>query len=247
MPHATRCAKRKVDGDHAGGNLTMREIKAVVFDLDGTLVDSAPDLRTAVNRLLAEEGRGPLDLDAVIGMIGDGATKLVERALAASGGVSGNIDVLTRRFLAHYEGQATERTAPYPGVPETLARLAARGIMLGICTNKPEAPTREVLRDLHLASWFSAVIGGDSLDGVRKPDGRPLLAVLERLQVTADAAVMVGDNANDVGTARAAGIPVIVRAGGYTYVPTAELGADAMFGHFAELPPLLDRWAQSKR
>ena len=247
MPYATGCAKRNVDGDHGGGGLRMHEIKAVVFDLDGTLVDSAPDLRTAVNRLLAEEERRLLDLDEVIGMIGDGATKLVERAWAASGGGAGDLQVLTQRFLAHYEGKAAEQTVPYPGVPEALAALTARGMVLGICTNKPEAPTREVLRDLHLAQWFSAVIGGDSLDGIRKPDARPLLAVLERLRVAAGSAVMVGDNANDVGTARAAGIPVIVRAGGYTHMPTESLGADAVFGHFDELPPLLDRCKQPRQ
>lgn len=221
----------------------MRVIKAIVFDLDGTLVDSAPDLRAAVNRLLAEEGRRALTLDEVIGMVGDGAARLVERAWTATGDGPGDLADLTGRFLAHYEGRAAERTRPYPGVPQTLAELAARGLALGVCTNKPEAATREVLEALGLARWFPAVVGGDTLDGIRKPDARPLLAVLERLGATPGEAVMVGDNANDVGTARAAGVPVIVRAGGYTRLPSEALGADAMIGAFAELPAVLDRLA----
>ena len=180
----------------------MREIEAVVFDLDGTLVDSAPDLQTAINRLLAEDGRRPLELDEVIGMIGDGATKLVERAYAATGGAGRDPADLTGRFLAHYEGNAAVRTRPFPGVPETLAELGRRGMALGVCTNKPEAATREVLRDLDLARWFGAVVGGDSLPGVRKPDAAPLLAVLEQLNAAPAAAVMVGDNAERVDTHR---------------------------------------------
>lgn len=217
----------------------MREIRAVVFDLDGTLVDSAPDLRVAVNRMLAEHGRRALDLDEVIGMIGDGATKLVERALAAGGGPAGDLAAHTRRFLDLYEGNAADATRPYDGVPETLAALRGAGVVLGVCTNKPEKATLEVLRDLDLARWFTAVVGGDSLDGVRKPDPRALLAAVARLGTSPDHAVMVGDNANDVGAARAAGIPVIVRAGGYSRTPAAELGADAVIDAFADLPAAL--------
>lgn len=217
----------------------MREIRAVVFDLDGTLVDSAPDLRVAVNRMLAEHGRRALGLDEVIGMIGDGATKLVERALAASGGPAGDLAAHTRRFLDFYEGNAADATRPYDGVPETLAALHGAGMALGVCTNKPETATLEVLRDLDLAHWFAAVIGGDSLDGVRKPDPRALLAAVARLGTSPEHAVMVGDNANDVGAARAAGIPVIVRAGGYTRTPAADLGADAVIDAFAALPAAL--------
>ena len=217
--------------------------KVVVFDLDGTLVDSAADLRAAINKLLNEEGRRPLALDEVVGMIGDGAAKLVERAFAATdgGGAAESHERRTARFLAFYEGHATDSTRPYPGVPETLALLRERQWTLGICTNKPEQATREVLRDLDLARHFGAVVGGDSIAGVRKPDPRLLLAVVTQLGATPAEAVMVGDNANDVHAARAAGLPVIIRAGGYTRVPTSELGADAVIEAFAELPAVLDR------
>jgi phosphoglycolate phosphatase len=223
----------------------MTKRTAVVFDLDGTLVDSAPDLLVAVNRLLAEERRRLLALAEVTRMIGDGAQKLVERAFTATGeGAPADLlGGLTRRFLDHYEGHATEQTRPYPGVPETLARLSAAGLRLAICTNKPEAATREVLRGLALDRFFAAVFGGDSIAGVRKPDPRLLLAAVGALGAKPDQAVMVGDNANDVQAARAAGLPVILRAGGYTSVAAAELGADAVVEGFAELPAALSALA----
>jgi len=219
----------------------MGRIRAVVFDLDGTLIDSAPDLRTALNYLLAEHGRRPLTLSEVTAMIGDGAAKLVERALAATGDVAGDdLPAMTAAFLAHYEGKAAVETRPYPGVPEALAGLVADGIALGICTNKPEAPTREILRDLGLDRAFTAIFGGDTLDGVRKPDPRLVLAVLDTLEANPENAVFVGDNANDVGAARAAGMPVILRAGGYTVVPAEQLGADVVIAGFDELRGALE-------
>lgn len=224
----------------------MRNVRSVVFDLDGTLIDSAPDLRRAVNRLLAAESRSILDLDAVVGMIGDGAQKLVERAFEATGGLDDahDLDDLTARFLGFYEGRATEMTHPYPGVVETLQWLQSEGLSLGICTNKPEAPTREILRDLSLDTYFDAVFGGDTLDGVKKPDPRLLQAVLDALHCDARATVMVGDNANDVAVARAAGVPIILRAGGYTRIPAADLGADQVIATFADLPAALARLRQ---
>ena len=245
VPYALRRAK----GNIIAGKIRRKDyllmVKAVVFDLDGTLVDSAPDLNTAINKLLGEEGRRALALDEVIGMIGDGAVKLVERAFRATGGrrETESPEKLTARFLAFYEGHATDSTRPYPGVPETLALLREQQWALGICTNKPEQATREVLHGLDLDRHFGAIVGGDSIAGVRKPDPRLLLAVIERLGAAPAEAVMVGDNANDVQSARAAGVPVIIRAGGYTRVPTPELGADAVIATFAELPAVLDRVA----
>ena len=220
-------------------------VKAVIFDLDGTLVDSAPDLRVAVNKLLSEEGRRSLSLEEVTGMIGDGAMKLVERAFEATGGSNGAgpLQQLTTRFLAFYDGHATDSTRPYPAVPETLTLLRERQWSLGICTNKPERATCEVLRGLALDQHFGAVVGGDSIAGVRKPDPRMLLAVLDRLGAAPADAVMVGDNANDVEVARAAGVPVIIRAGGYTRVPLSDLRPDGVITDFSELPSVLDQVA----
>ncbi len=226
-----------------GGNHS-RAIEAVVFDLDGTLIDSAPDLLTAVNRMLAEKRRRALDLGEVTAMIGDGAHRLVERALAATGKetpTARDLARATRRFIDFYEGHGADLTRPYAGAAEALTRLKNEGYALGVCTNKPQGPTREILGALGLEGYFSAVLGGDSLDGVRKPDPRHLLAAVQRLGATPDRAGMVGDNENDVAAARAARVPVIVVAFGYARVPAADLGADAVIEHFAELPAAIRR------
>ena len=171
-------------------------------------------------------------------MIGDGASKLVERAMEATGegDAPEDLSTLTRRFLGFYEGHTTDLTRPYPGVPEALERLRSAGVRMAICTNEPERPTRELLRDLRLAHYFQTVFGGDTMEGVKKPDPRLIHAVLDALGARPAEAVMVGDNANDVAAARAAGIPVILRAGGYTRVPAKALDADRVIIDFRELP-----------
>ena len=225
----------------------MRAITAILFDLDGTLIDSAPDLRAALNVMLEAEGRRSLRLEEVTRIVGDGVAVLVERALALTGGLpdggTGGEETarLTARYVAIYESMAADLTRPYPGVPEALQQLRASGFKLGICTNKPERATRAILSDLDLDRYFAAIAGGDTVPGVRKPDPRHLQAVLAGLGATAEDAVMVGDSVNDVLSARAAGMPVIVRAGGYGPVPTAELGADIVIEDFAELTDAIRR------
>ncbi len=221
----------------------MGTFKAVVFDLDGTLIDSAPDLRVALNKVLTAHNRPPVNLRQVKMMVGDGAAKLVERAFAATGDEpeASRLARLTTEFLSFYEGHSADLTRPYPGVPETLSTLKAQGLALGVCTNKPEAATREVLRDLTLDGFFDAVLGGDSIDGARKPDPRLLQGVLDAMGVGANHSVMVGDAANDVGAARALGMPVIVVSYGYTRIPVDDLGADRVIADFAELTAALDR------
>ncbi len=225
--------------DRAG---SFGRFEAVVFDLDGTLVDTLPDIAGALNRLLAEERRSPLDDGAIRAMIGDGAARLVERALAATGEAAGGdaLAGLTRRYLALYSADLSGRSRPYPGADEALDALRAAGVRLAVCTNKPEAPSNTLLADLGLAGYFAAVVGGDSL-AVRKPDGRHLLATLARLGADAARAAMVGDNANDVAVARAAGVPVVLVSHGYTQTPARALGADAVIEHFTELGGALSR------
>lgn len=217
--------------------METRLIKAVVFDLDGTLIDSAEDLCTALNRLLAEEALRPLAVSEVVPMIGDGAARLVERGVLAAGGHvgAGSLPVLTRRFLSHYEPHAAERTRAVPGAAEVLAELAADGLLLAICTNKPEQATRAILAALDLEHHFAAVIGGDSVPGRPKPDPAMVVAAIDRLGAAPHEAVMVGDARNDVLAARAAGLPVLLRSGGYTSVPAEDLGADGVFADFADL------------
>jgi phosphoglycolate phosphatase len=217
---------------------------AVVCDLDGTLVDSAPGLRFAVNQLLAEEGRRPLALADVIPMIGDGATQLVHRAFAATGAPAEaeELNELVTRFHDHYEEVALRLTTPYPRVAETLQRLRDDGFSLSVCTNKLHRLAKLVLVGLDLARHFDVVIGGGSV-AARKPDPRPLLAALEGLGAERGSAVMVGDGRNDVLTARRAGMAVVVVSYGYNGgVLPEHLGADAAIDDFSELLKILPRF-----
>ncbi|MFL5224252.1 MAG: HAD hydrolase-like protein, partial [Microvirga sp.] len=149
-------------------------LEAILFDLDGTLVDSAGDLRDALNALLAEEGLAPLDLQGVKGMVGDGVAKLVERGLAARGASLDRLPARVARFMALYEPNAARLTRPCPQVAETLESLRQRGLRLAVVTNKPHAATMRILEALDLARFFDAVVGGDTLSR-RKPDAAPLL------------------------------------------------------------------------
>ena len=209
----------------------------LIFDLDGTLVDSAPDLTTALNALLAELGQPALAESRVRAMIGDGAGVLVQRGLAASG--LGNTDqaAALQRFLALYRDCLIDQTRAYPQVEATLERLQAQGYKLGICTNKPYDPTRRILSALKLERFFGAVIGGDSLPQ-RKPDPKPLLAAIEGLGGAARTAIMIGDSANDVLCARAAAVTAILIPSDYGN-PAED--ADVRLTSFAELPEALRR------
>lgn len=206
---------------------------ALVFDLDGTLIDSVHDIAAGLNCVLAEMGRRALDSREVACMIGDGAAVLVARGFEATGGPDPDMPARVAHFLAVYESMSTAQTLPFPGVLATLEALRSSGTAMGICTNKPIAPTRIVLRDLEIDHFFSAIVGGDS-GPTRKPDGGPLRDTLDLMG--ADTAVMVGDSINDVATARAVGIPVIVMRYGYTRIPHDELGADLLLDRFDDIP-----------
>ncbi|HXQ67987.1 MAG TPA: phosphoglycolate phosphatase [Alphaproteobacteria bacterium] len=224
-------------------------MSAVVFDLDGTLVDSAPDIRRALNRTLAAAGRRELALEAVKLMVGDGAKRLIARGFAASGPALED-DALERHyqhFLAFYEGAESARlTRPYPGVVETLARLAARGLRLGLCTNKPAQATADVLRQLSLATFFDAVVTPEEVPAP-KPDPAHLLAVLAALEAAPEEAVMVGDNANDVAVARSTGVAVVAVSYGYPRIAPEALGADLLIDAMTELPAALERLRPAAR
>lgn len=224
--------------------MTLERFPAIVFDFDGTLVDSAADLRRALNILLDGAGLPALPLDAVRRMIGDGVPKLVERGFAAYGRLldAEALAAATRRFLEIYEPISADNTELYPGVLATLEALAGRGHRLGLCTNKPERATRLILASLGLDRLLSAVVGGDTLP-VKKPRPEPLLAALKGLGHPPGRALMVGDNEHDVATARAAGVAVVAVSYGYARVPLDELDADATIDAFAELPAALERLA----
>ena len=198
----------------------------IVFDLDGTLIDSRRDLANATNALLVECGATPLTEDRVGRMVGDGAATLVARAFDASG-LERPADGLTR-FLSLYEAHLLDHTRPYPGIPEALDALAARA-SLAVLTNKPLASTRRILAGLDLARRFGdeAIVGGDG-PLPRKPDPAGLRHLMTRAGVASEFTLMVGDSAIDWRTARAASTRVcLVRYGfGFESVPVGQLGAD---------------------
>jgi phosphoglycolate phosphatase len=212
----------------------------LIFDLDGTLIDSAPDLAHALNRLLAELGRPPLDLAAVRRMVGDGAPELVRRALAAGGAVidSSAMPELFERYRSFYLATATASTRAYSGVPETLATLRALGYRMVVCTNKFQKPTMKILDFLDLARFFDGVAGGDVVPA-RKPDPRHLLAGLALVSGGPEQAVMIGDGINDVVAAKATGIPVLLLDSGYGEIAAGKLGGDRLLSSFSEIPGVL--------
>ncbi|WP_051013985.1 phosphoglycolate phosphatase [Pararhodospirillum photometricum] len=225
--------------------------RAVIFDLDGTLLHSVPSLTRVLNALFAEEGLAPLDEAQVCAMVGEGAGLLVARAYGARAVGSGTPEDpghsgRVARFMACYGADPVSGATLYPGAAETLQHMAGRGVRLGLCTNKPEGPTRALLEAFALAPLLGAVIAGDTLPW-RKPDPRPLLATLERLDVPPGEVLFVGDSAIDVACARNAGVPVVVLAHGYRQGPVEALGADRAFQGFDDLMPWLAKVAPGDR
>jgi phosphoglycolate phosphatase len=206
---------------------------AVIFDLDGTLVDSAPDLCGVVNDMLERHGRVLLDFDDIRKMVGDGAAKLIERGFGATGGLPAPLPELTQEFIALYERRIADQTRPFPGVVSTLERFQAAGLPMGVCTNKTTRLSNRLLDALDLSKFFTAVVGGDG--PVRKPDPGHLRIVMDRLGTNAATTLMVGDSMNDVAAAKAAGMQVVAVSFGYTLVAPAALGADVLIDRFDEL------------
>ena len=220
----------------------------LIFDLDGTLIDSAPDLARALNRLLAELDRPPLDLPAVRRLVGDGAPELVSRALALGGAKvdPAAMPGLFERYRAFYLATATASTRAYPGVPETLATLRADGHRMVVCTNKFQKPTMAILDFLDLTRYFDGIAGGDVVPA-RKPDPRHLLAALALAAATPENAVVIGDGINDAKAAKAAGIPLLLLDSGYGEVPPGRLGGEILLSAFAEIPTALARLDANRR
>lgn len=219
----------------------LGKVRALIFDLDGTLIDSAPDLQAAANRMLPPLGRREVGLKEIQMMIGDGVPKLVERCFAATGEIPPReeFDQYVAAFIADYEPRSAELTVAFDGAHDVLQNLKAQGIKLSICTNKPYGATMQILEKLELAQYFDIVIGGDTLPGIKKPDPRHLQAALEKMGAEPGEAAMVGDNANDVNASHAAGLPVVLLSHGYTKTPAKDLGGEAVIDHFDELTATL--------
>ncbi|MBW6398756.1 phosphoglycolate phosphatase [Roseomonas sp. HJA6] len=208
--------------------------RIAVFDLDGTLVDSAADIHASLDRLMASLGLAGFTRPEVIGMIGDGVRALVTKALTARGQPFD--EAALDRFTADYTAAASDQTRPFDGIPELLDELAAEGWRMAVCTNKPEEAARKLLDDLGLADRFVALGGGDSFP-VRKPDPQHLLATLAAAGGEVAHAVMIGDHRNDVQAAEGAGVPCIFA--GWGYGPIAMANGAPVAARPGDLPGIM--------
>jgi phosphoglycolate phosphatase len=209
----------------------------IVFDLDGTLVDTAPDLIETLNVVFAREGMPPVDYDTARNLIGGGAKAMLVRGIEAEGRVvePAKLQKMFDDFIAYYADHVADRSRPFPGLNDALDTLAARGCRFAVCTNKLEGLSRLLLDKLQLTSRFEAICGQDTF-AIQKPDPEILRRTIAAAGGSMQHAVMIGDSATDVHTARAAGIPVIAVDFGYSETPVAEFGPDRLIGRFAELP-----------
>jgi phosphoglycolate phosphatase len=215
----------------------MTSVRTVVFDLDGTLVDTAPDLIKALNFVLDREGLPPVPLHSARNMIGAGARRLIERGLEAEGRVATPADItrLTGDFIDYYAAHIADGSRPFEGLEDALDDLAARGYQFAVCTNKLEWLSKRLLDQLGLSPRFAAICGADTF-GVSKPDPVILQQTVARAGGQLASTVMVGDAGTDVGVARRAGVPVVCVEFGYTDVPVADLKPDLLIGHMRDLP-----------
>ena len=213
--------------------------QSVVFDLDGTLVDTAPDLTAALNHTLGELGHPPIAAATVRHLVGHGSRALIERGLAEHGvTAAAEVERGLPLFLDHYAANIATGSRPYPGIETALDALRDAGVTLAICTNKPAGLANALLAALDWSTRFAAVLGSDSI-AVRKPHPEHVLATIRAAGGDPAGSVFVGDTAVDVAAAHAAGLPVIVVDFGFSAIPADRLGADAVISHFDALLPAL--------
>jgi len=215
--------------------------QAVIFDLDGTLIDSLPDVMNALNAVLADNDRHPVTRDEAKLMVGGGAEPLLERAFAITGDVLSpqRMTSCVEAFTAYYRANPATETTIFEGVVTALQVLAERGLRLGICTNKPHQSALQVLEALSLDGHFAACLGKASVP-FHKPDRRHYDEVARALGVPPERSLYVGDSETDVATARNAGVPIVLVPFGYSRAPAGDLGGDRVIGHFSELPDVVD-------
>jgi phosphoglycolate phosphatase len=218
----------------------MLKDATIVFDLDGTLVDTAPDLTNALNDVLTRHGHAAVSAEAVRASVGLGARVMIEEALRRAG-VTDDVDGMLAEFLIHYETNIARESRPFPGAVAALEALASGGARLAVCTNKREYLSRRLLQALELEGYFSVIAGRDTF-AVAKPDPGHLTGVVALAGGEPSRAVMVGDSAVDVRTAKAASVPVILVSFGYAASPLDGLDPDAMIDHFDALQGCATSW-----
>ena len=209
----------------------------IVFDLDGTLIETAPDLVGTLNVLLGREGIEPLPLAQARNLIGQGAKALIARGFAAAGAplAEAKLNALFGDFIEHYLAHIADESRPFPGRIGARDALETAGATLAVCTNKRTDLSVALLDALKLSHRFAAIVGGDAV-AAQKPAAVHLTVTIRRAGGDVARAVMVGDSASDAGAARAAGVPLVLVSFGYTDTPAAQLGADVLIDHFDDLP-----------
>ncbi len=209
----------------------------IVFDLDGTLIDTAPDLVDTLNAVFAREGMPPVPYETARNLIGGGAKMMLARGIEAEGNAvaPAKLDQLFADFIAHYAEHIADRSRPFPGLAAALDVLAGDGYRFAVCTNKLERLSVLLLKQLKLADRFEAICGQDTF-GVQKPDPEMLRRTVLAAGGSLQRSIMIGDSATDIRTARAAGIPVIAVDFGYSERPVSEFAPDRIISHFAQLP-----------
>lgn len=214
---------------------------AIVFDLDGTLVDTAPDLIGTLNVIFAREGLKPVPYESARNLIGGGARAMIQRGLDAEGRAAAPavLERVFADFIAYYSAHIADRSQPFPGLERALDALAANGCILAVCTNKLEGLSRQLLDTLKLSKRFAAICGQDTF-GVQKPDPEILRRTIIAAGGRLERAVMVGDSLTDVRTARAAGVPIVAVTFGYTDRPVSEFAPDRIIERFDELPAAIE-------
>lgn len=216
--------------------------KYVIFDLDGTLIDSVPDLCREISLFLNKHGRRALTESETVSIIGNGAAMMLRGAYKLTGEAIGESEMpaLLDAWVRQYADAEMSLTYAFPRVPETLEKLKTDGFKLAVCTNKPHEPTLAILKKLDLEKYFDVVLDADALP-VRKPRPEPLWEAVKRMGGTNDSAVMVGDSEADAAAARNAGFPVVLLTYGYSHVPFDEIKPDALIDDFGDLPDVLKR------
>lgn len=214
--------------------------RAVIFDLDGTLVDTAPDLMASTNHVLSLLDRRPITMEEVRAFVGHGAKALIAQGCAATGDAldEKSLSYYHAEFLRYYEKNIAVNSAMFPGVTELLNACETEGFKMGVCTNKVEGLSVRLLDALDLSKYFGAVVGPDTIN-IAKPDPAPYFETLKRLKVTVKNSIMIGDSETDILTARAAKVPVIAVTFGYTQRPVAEFNPDYLVSHFDEIWDIL--------